>query len=86
MVDEGLGAGRTGKQSGTIKGEQNHLDTEVNETGKMAQKKDVIDEGKGRYWMDVDRMVNEGLGGGRVGKRTGKIEESRPLEEETDQG
>ncbi|MCE7792009.1 hypothetical protein K8O68_06185 [Salipaludibacillus sp. CUR1] len=36
------------------------------------------------FFNDVDRMINEGLGGGTVNRRknSGKIEEARDLEEE----
>ncbi len=46
-------------------------------------KKDVENEGRDEYFMDVDRMINEGLGGGSVNKaRTGKIEQAHELEKE----
>lgn len=41
-----------------------------------AQRKDVDVNGRHRFEMDVDRMVNEGLGGGHVGDGSGLIEES----------
>ncbi|GGA44355.1 hypothetical protein GCM10007416_16880 [Kroppenstedtia guangzhouensis] len=47
-----------------------------------AQEKDLDFEGKDEAWLDVDRMINEGLGSGHVGDWTGKIEESRPLKDE----
>ncbi|MDA8353729.1 MAG: hypothetical protein M0Z65_11240 [Firmicutes bacterium] len=75
MVDEGLGADHTGRDSGVVK----KTDPRVIRTHPEAQRKDVEGEGNGRYWMDVDRMVNEGLGGGHVGEATGKIDESPPL-------
>ena len=31
-------------------------------------------EGRDEMFMDIDRMVNEGLGGGRVSDQTGLIE------------
>ncbi|MCM2676688.1 hypothetical protein [Alkalicoccobacillus plakortidis] len=41
------------------------------------------DQGKDKYFMDVDRMINEGLGGGKIaGHHAGNIEEARELEEE----
>ncbi len=41
------------------------------------------DQGKEHYFMDVDRMINEGLGGGRVaGHHAGRIEQARELEKE----
>lgn len=33
-------------------------------------------EGRDAYDMDIDRMVNEGLGGGQVSTQNGLIEES----------
>lgn len=33
-------------------------------------------EGRDDYFMDIDRMVNEGLGGGQVTLHNGMIEES----------
>ncbi|UJF34251.1 hypothetical protein [Paenibacillus hexagrammi] len=40
----------------------------------MAQ--DTQYEGKDDYFMDIDRMINEGLGGGTVTIHNGLIEES----------
>lgn len=41
------------------------------------------DQGKEHYYMDIDRMINEGLGGGRVaGHHAGRIEQARDLEKE----
>jgi hypothetical protein len=37
---------------------------------------DSIHEGKDVYDMDIDRMINEGLGGGQVTVQNGLIEES----------
>lgn len=37
---------------------------------------DKICEGREDYFMDIDRMVNEGLGGGQITLHNGKIEES----------
>nr|WP_091741379.1 hypothetical protein [Marininema mesophilum] len=42
----------------------------------LAKEKDVDCQGRERYDLDVDRMVNEGLGGGNVGNHSGLIEES----------
>lgn len=40
-------------------------------------KRDRTDEGREEYFMDIDRMINEGLGGGRVDiNETGIIEQS----------
>lgn len=33
-------------------------------------------EGKEKYEMDIDRMINEGLGGGYVGEQNGHIGDS----------
>ncbi|MFD1956272.1 hypothetical protein ACFSL6_19340 [Paenibacillus thailandensis] len=33
-------------------------------------------EGRDQYYMDIDRMVNEGLGGGTVSVHNGLIEET----------
>lgn len=52
----------------------------------MKHKKDASNyEGRDEVFMDVDRMINEGLGGGTVhGTHAGLIEESRgDVEEET---
>lgn len=46
------------------------------------QATDVDHEGRDRYFLDVDRMINEGLGGGIVSPHGGRIEASRPLEDE----
>jgi hypothetical protein len=37
---------------------------------------DPADEGRKDYFMDVDRMVNEGLGGGIVTRDNGLIEDT----------
>ncbi|QAY68155.1 hypothetical protein [Paenibacillus protaetiae] len=37
---------------------------------------DTRHEGREQYYMDIDRMVNEGLGGGTVTLHNGLIEES----------
>ncbi|GMK44861.1 hypothetical protein PghCCS26_19890 [Paenibacillus glycanilyticus] len=37
---------------------------------------DKWDEGRDNYFMDIDRMVNEGLGGGTVSEHNGLIDES----------
>jgi len=50
--------------------------TLMSEEKKMNQK-DSLYEGKDNYFMDEDRMVNEGLAGGYVtNKESGYIEES----------
>jgi hypothetical protein len=33
-------------------------------------------EGRDEHWMDIDRMINEGLGGGNVSPHNGLIEET----------
>jgi hypothetical protein len=33
-------------------------------------------EGRDENWMDIDRMINEGLGGGTVSPHNGLIEET----------
>jgi hypothetical protein len=40
------------------------------------QLSDSIHEGKDVYDMDIDRMINEGLGGGQVTVHNGLISES----------
>ncbi|MFB9328817.1 hypothetical protein ACFFSY_23020 [Paenibacillus aurantiacus] len=37
---------------------------------------DKMHEGRDDYFMDIDRMVNEGLGGGQVTLHNGYIDES----------
>lgn len=37
---------------------------------------DLYDEGRQQYEMDIDRMINEGLGGGQVTEHNGLIEET----------
>lgn len=37
---------------------------------------DALHQGRENYFMDIDRMVNEGLGGGVVSINNGLIEES----------
>lgn len=81
MMDEGLGAGRTGSYSGKIVDEEVVDEQASIEEKKQRKEKDVDVQGRHRFEMDVDRMVNEGLGGGRVGDGTGLIEESHVDEE-----
>lgn len=38
--------------------------------------KDLDHQGQKDYFMDIDRMINEGLGGGNVTVHNGLIEES----------
>lgn len=44
----------------------------------MSEKKrtDADHEGRNDYFMDIDRMVNEGLGGGIVSPHNGLIEDT----------
>lgn len=37
---------------------------------------DTVTEGREQYFMDIDRMVNEGLGGGQVTLHNGLIGET----------
>ncbi|WP_017728708.1 hypothetical protein [Halalkalibacterium ligniniphilum] len=47
------------------------------------ERKDLTNEGRDKYFLDVDRMINEGLGGGTVNEhRAGKIEQARDFEKE----
>lgn len=41
-----------------------------------AEKKDSLHEGRDENFMDIDRMTNEGLGGGNVTQDNGLIEET----------
>lgn len=43
---------------------------------------DIPFEGKEQYELDIDRMVNEGLGGGYVTEHNGLIEETTELGKE----
>lgn len=47
-------------------------------------KKDLQYEGKDKVYLDIDRIINEGLSGGSVHSRqdTANIEEARNLTEE----
>lgn len=52
----------------------------------MPKRKDLKHEGNEKYFTDIDRMVNEGLGGGVVHhkkKINGKIGHHQALEEES---
>lgn len=48
---------------------------EDEERGNKAEE-DSIHEGRDHYDMDVDRMINEGLGGGQVTMNNGLISET----------
>ena len=57
----------------------------VVENGKDVQvKKDLLYEGKDKAYLDIDRMINEGMSGGSVHSRhdSTNIEEARDLIEE----
>lgn len=47
--------------------------------------KDSLYEGRDKAFMDIDRMMNEGLSGGSVHNRQGaqNIEEAHPFDEES---
>ncbi|GAA4718277.1 hypothetical protein [Brevibacillus fulvus] len=40
------------------------------------QEQDSLYEGRDKHFVDIDRMVNEGLGGGQVTDQNGLIEET----------
>ncbi|QQE74044.1 hypothetical protein KDJ56_19630 [Brevibacillus composti] len=42
----------------------------------MSSQRDTYTEGRDNFDMDIDRMVNEGLGGGQVTDQNGLIEET----------
>ncbi len=42
----------------------------------MENNRDAQYEGRDQFDMDIDRMVNEGLGGGQVSDQNGLIEET----------
>lgn len=49
----------------------------------MTKKKRESDyEGRDRFEVDIDRMINEGLAGGQVSLQNGLIDEARPLAEQ----
>ncbi|WP_176717304.1 hypothetical protein [Vulcanibacillus modesticaldus] len=43
---------------------------------KKYKDKDSQYEGRDKYFIDVDRMVNEGLGGGNISQENGLIEDT----------
>ena len=55
---------------------ENEKDVQVN--------KDLLFEGKDKAYLDIDRMINEGMSGGSVHSRhdTTNIEEARDFTEE----
>jgi hypothetical protein len=48
----------------------------------MAGRKDSQHEGRDEYFMDVDRMMNEGLAGGNVDKYKRQIGDCHEFEQE----
>ncbi|MDZ5470175.1 hypothetical protein SM124_00300 [Bacillus sp. 31A1R] len=46
--------------------------------------KDILNEGRNKVYLDVDRMINEGLSGGSVHRQDThtNIEQARDLDEE----
>lgn len=48
------------------------------------EKKDLMYEGKDKVYLDIDRIINEGLSGGSVHRRedSSNIEEARDIIEE----
>lgn len=56
----------------------------MNDKDSKGFKEDTMYEGKDKVFLDVDRIINEGMSGGSVHMReeTTNIEEARDLEEE----
>ncbi len=52
--------------------------------GKQEREKDLLHEGREHVYLDIDRMINEGMSGGSVHMREGytNIEEARELHKE----
>ncbi|WP_078411123.1 hypothetical protein [Priestia abyssalis] len=50
----------------------------------ISENKDMLYEGRDQAYLDIDRMINEGLSGGSVhmGKDQANIEEARELRPE----
>jgi len=48
----------------------------IHEAGMFNGLSDSVNEGRDKYELDIDRMVNEGLGGGNVTQQNGLIEAS----------
>jgi hypothetical protein len=48
-----------------------------------AKDKDILHGGKDKYWLDEDRMVNEGMGGGQVTKDNAEIDAVTEIEPES---
>lgn len=59
------------RQTAKMKGAATRMDEEESWAGK-----DHLNEGRDNYDMDIDRMINEGLGGGQVTLDNGLIEET----------
>lgn len=49
--------------------------SEANTSGEQYEN-DTMHEGRDSYFMDIDRMVNEGLGGGNVSVNNGLIDDN----------
>lgn len=58
------------------KAAQNEEDEAAALTTEQSSATDTHHQGREDYFMDIDRMVNEGLGGGYVSLKNGLIEES----------
>lgn len=48
----------------------------VTTNGLNDEREDSLHEGRDEFFMDIDRMVNEGLGGGIVSPHNGLIEDT----------
>ena len=48
-----------------------------------AKDKDLLNGGKDKYWLDEDRMVNEGMGGGQVTRDNAEIDAVTEIEKES---
>lgn len=57
--------------------------TQKNDSDQKRLEHSINEEGKASYWLDVDRMLNEGLGGGVVSEDNGLVDASRPLTKES---
>lgn len=60
--------GRTGEDKHRGEGSKNDRSVEQNQVQDAG-----YTEGRDQYFMDIDRMVNEGLGGGQVTEHNGLI-------------
>ncbi|MCS7463245.1 hypothetical protein N0M98_24280 [Paenibacillus doosanensis] len=61
-------------QNGKSAGARNETANETTEAAGLTN--DTTHQGREDYFMDIDRMVNEGLGGGYVSANNGHIGES----------